>query len=164
MASAVDSRLAYARLSAVATASRLPTATRDSNNSYTTTRPGRRISRFDVAESAPMRKIVRWPFSKSVREARMMECNVIGERDFSGSGERGGPGQPTLLGRRRRGSITSPLGGCTARPWRSARGPGARRSPIVRPMPVIYPKLSSRAANERVKIMRSRCAAPGTAA
>ena len=36
MASAVDSRLAYARLSAVATASRLPTATRDSNNSYTT--------------------------------------------------------------------------------------------------------------------------------
>ena len=36
MASAVDSRLAYARLAAVATASRLPTATRDSNNSYTT--------------------------------------------------------------------------------------------------------------------------------
>ena len=42
MASAVDSRLAYARLSAVATASRLPTANRSSNNSYTTswTRPG----------------------------------------------------------------------------------------------------------------------------
>ena len=36
MASAVDSRLAYARLSAVDTASRLPTATRGSNNSYTT--------------------------------------------------------------------------------------------------------------------------------
>ena len=36
MASAVDSRLAYARLSAVATASRLPTAIRGSNNSYTT--------------------------------------------------------------------------------------------------------------------------------
>ena len=36
MTSAVDSRLAYARLSAVATASRLPTATRGSNNSYTT--------------------------------------------------------------------------------------------------------------------------------
>ena len=37
MASAMDSRLAYARLSAgVATASRLPTATRGSNNSYTT--------------------------------------------------------------------------------------------------------------------------------
>ena len=36
MASAVDSRLAYARLSTVATASRLPTATRGSNNSYTT--------------------------------------------------------------------------------------------------------------------------------
>ena len=36
MPSAVDSRLAYARLSAVATASRLPTANRDSNNSYTT--------------------------------------------------------------------------------------------------------------------------------
>ena len=36
MASAVDSRLAYARLPAVATASRLPTATRGSNNSYTT--------------------------------------------------------------------------------------------------------------------------------
>ena len=44
MASAVDSRLAYARLSAVATASRLPTANRGSNNSYTTswdtTKPG----------------------------------------------------------------------------------------------------------------------------
>ncbi len=36
MASAVGRRLAYARLSAVATASRLPTATRGSNNSYTT--------------------------------------------------------------------------------------------------------------------------------
>ena len=36
MAYAVDSRLAYARLSAVATASRLPTANRGSNNSYTT--------------------------------------------------------------------------------------------------------------------------------
>ncbi len=36
MASAVDSRLAYARLSAVATASRLLTANRGSNNSYTT--------------------------------------------------------------------------------------------------------------------------------
>ena len=36
MASAVDNRLAYARLSAVATASRLPTATRGSNNSQTT--------------------------------------------------------------------------------------------------------------------------------
>ena len=36
MASAVDSRLAYARPAAVATASRLPTANRDSNNSYTT--------------------------------------------------------------------------------------------------------------------------------
>ena len=36
MASAVDSRLAYASLSAVATASRLPTANRGSNNSYTT--------------------------------------------------------------------------------------------------------------------------------
>ena len=36
MASAVDSRLAYARLSAAATASRLPTANRGSNNSYTT--------------------------------------------------------------------------------------------------------------------------------
>ena len=36
MASAVDSRLAYARPSAVATASPLPTANRGSNNSYTT--------------------------------------------------------------------------------------------------------------------------------
>ena len=45
MASAVDSRLAYARLSAVAMASRLPTANRGSTNSYTTswdtTRPQR---------------------------------------------------------------------------------------------------------------------------
>ena len=36
MASAVDSRFAYARLSAVATASRLPTANRGSTNFYTT--------------------------------------------------------------------------------------------------------------------------------
>ena len=45
MASAVDSRLAYARLSAVAMASRLPTANRGSTNSYTTswdTTPARR--------------------------------------------------------------------------------------------------------------------------
>ena len=46
MASAVDSRLAYARLSAVATASRLPTATRGSNNSYTTS--------WDTTETVPM--------------------------------------------------------------------------------------------------------------
>ena len=45
MASAVDSRLAYARLSAVATASRLPTATRGSNNSYTTS--------WDTTKPAP---------------------------------------------------------------------------------------------------------------
>ena len=58
MASAVDSRLAYARLSAVATASRLPTANRGSNNSYTTswdtTRPGgmaRRIPRTDFSKT-----------------------------------------------------------------------------------------------------------------
>ena len=52
MASAVDSRLAYARLSAVATASRLPTATRGSNNSYTTswdTTWKRRLFLQDVA-------------------------------------------------------------------------------------------------------------------
>ena len=50
MASAVDSRLAYARLSAVATASRLPTATRGSNNSYTTS--------WDTTLS---RRILTWP-------------------------------------------------------------------------------------------------------
>ena len=47
MASAVDSRLAYARLSAVATASRLPTANRGSNNSYTTS--------WDTTLSSPSR-------------------------------------------------------------------------------------------------------------
>ena len=52
MASAVDSRLAYARLSAVATASRLPTATRDSNNSYTTSW-GTTESEEDVACHLP---------------------------------------------------------------------------------------------------------------
>ena len=46
MASAVDSRLAYARLSAVDTASRLPTATRGSNNSYTTS--------WDTTEDSPI--------------------------------------------------------------------------------------------------------------
>ena len=52
MASAVDSRLAYARLSAVATASRLPTATRGSNNSYTTS--------WDTT-AAPIWDVCRWP-------------------------------------------------------------------------------------------------------
>ena len=46
MASAVDSRLAYARLSAVATASRLPTANRGSNNSYTTSWDTTRLVKF----------------------------------------------------------------------------------------------------------------------
>ena len=54
MASAVDSRLAYARLSAVATASRLPTATRGSNNSYTTSwdTTAQGIVEFAVGEQA----------------------------------------------------------------------------------------------------------------
>ena len=59
MASAVDSRLAYARLSAVATASRLPTANRGSNNSYTTSwdtttsaRSSRNIPAFGSRNSA----------------------------------------------------------------------------------------------------------------
>ena len=60
MASAVDSRLAYARLSAVATASRLPTATRGSNNSYTTSwdttklsRRGEQLTKALIAEHHP---------------------------------------------------------------------------------------------------------------
>ena len=53
MASAVDSRLAYARLSAVATANRLPTATRGSNNSYTTS--------WDTTPTLPkMAQIATW--------------------------------------------------------------------------------------------------------
>ena len=55
MASAVDSRLAYARLSAVAMASRLPTANRGSTNSYTTswdtTRHGRTLADFSGARA-----------------------------------------------------------------------------------------------------------------
>ena len=50
MASAVDSRLAYARPAAVATASRLPTATRDSNNSYTTSWDTTPCSRYGVGQ------------------------------------------------------------------------------------------------------------------
>ena len=46
MASAVDSRLAYARLSAVAMASRLPTANRGSTNSYTTSWDTTRTKNF----------------------------------------------------------------------------------------------------------------------
>ena len=52
MASAVDSRLAYARLSAVATASRLPTANRGSNNSYTTSWDTTHIDQFPNRRSA----------------------------------------------------------------------------------------------------------------
>ena len=55
MASAVDSRLAYARLSTVATASRLPTATRGSNNSYTTSWDTTLV--LGVQPGIPLRKI-----------------------------------------------------------------------------------------------------------
>ena len=57
MASAVDSRLAYARLSAVATASRLPTANRGSNNSYTTSWDTTWTSDWVVASSRNQRGI-----------------------------------------------------------------------------------------------------------
>ena len=66
MASAVDSRLAYARLSAVATASRLPTANRGSNNSYTTS--------WDTTEDRPSytEALMRW-----IRPSLI--CREIGE-------------------------------------------------------------------------------------
>ena len=59
MASAVDSRLAYARLSAVATASRLPTANRGSNNSYTTSWDTTLRHRTGVVFGYKYRKIFR---------------------------------------------------------------------------------------------------------
>ena len=55
MASAVDSRLAYARLSAVATASRLPTANRGSNNSYTTSWDTTERSRWNFFDPTHVR-------------------------------------------------------------------------------------------------------------
>ena len=56
MASAVDSRLAYARLSAVATASRLPTANRGSNNSYTTSwDTTTKLSKYGCQNAAEMK-------------------------------------------------------------------------------------------------------------
>ena len=55
MASAVDSRLAYARLSAVATASRLPTANRGSNNSYTTSWDTTQIGGFNQIDAVHAR-------------------------------------------------------------------------------------------------------------
>ena len=61
MASAVDSRLAYARLSAVATASRLPTANRGSNNSYTTswdTTSSRAGGTASITEPPTLRRLV----------------------------------------------------------------------------------------------------------
>ena len=62
MASAVDSRLAYARLSAVATASRLPTANRGSNNSYTTSwdttgRSAGVVPRASIRSRRPRRRL-----------------------------------------------------------------------------------------------------------
>ena len=72
MASAVDSRLAYARLSAVvATASRLPTANRGSNNSYTTswdtTGRGRRFAFFVPAPGPELARL----YSLSIFRAAM---------------------------------------------------------------------------------------------
>ena len=64
MVSAVDSRLAYARPSAVATASRLPTANRGSNNSYTTS-----SNTTLVAEGAPIPLC--WLYQQSGIGARM---------------------------------------------------------------------------------------------
>ena len=64
MASAVDSRLAYARLSAVATASRLPTATRGSNNSYTTS--------WDTTKNSRIKPNFTLGKQRSVREHRSL--------------------------------------------------------------------------------------------
>ena len=60
MASAVDSRLAYARLSAVATASRLPTANRGSNNSYTTSWDTTIASAREVRPIILFARVSRW--------------------------------------------------------------------------------------------------------
>ena len=82
MASAVDSRLAYARLSAVATASRLPTATRDSNNSYTTS-SARLLEKMD--------KLVPWE-----RLERRIEPSA-GEAFRGAAVDGGAPDETTIL-------------------------------------------------------------------
>ena len=84
MASAVDSRLAYARLSAVATASRLPTANRGSNNSYTTSwdttvllarKPQiKRSSTLDFAGSEP-------DFMVFKRRQGIQTCHIVELKD-----------------------------------------------------------------------------------
>ena len=68
MASAVDSRLAYARLSAVATASRLPTANRGSNNSYTTS--------WDTTATAHI------PTQSNVKVQRLVDLALYRQRNL----------------------------------------------------------------------------------
>ena len=86
MASAVDSRLAYARLSAVATASRLPTANRGSNNSYNvlghdpttpTPRPGTRPTPRTAAQK--MDQCLRRPleFCSAVDNKTAVQCDML---------------------------------------------------------------------------------------
>ena len=69
MASAMDSRLAYARLSAVVTASRLPTATRSSNNSYTTSWD---TTTDDRGDGGPARS---WKLMRSCRAKRAAQMD-----------------------------------------------------------------------------------------
>ena len=87
MASAVDSRLAYARLSAVATASRLPTANRGSNNSYTTSwdTTANRIKYFDFCHTVRTfvgrnNLYVGWPDSD--RQSDLCE-RIIGQSSYA---------------------------------------------------------------------------------
>ena len=77
MASAVDNRLAYARLSAVATASRLPTANRGSNNSYTTS--------WDTTED-----IAALGSNAAAKKLAMRHRNSVQERILSASDQRCG--------------------------------------------------------------------------
>ena len=95
MASAVDSRLAYARLSAVATASRLPTANRGSNNSYTTswdTTAGHLIDIADQIAARRHRDRAQCPAAVRVRCYREAFVVAVGV-EIAGRAEDHGPRQ-----------------------------------------------------------------------
>ena len=83
MASAVDSRLAYARLSAVATASRLPTANRGSNNSYTTSWDTTALV-HELIEARDEKRLLR--FQKQLAKYKLLIIDELGFVPLSKTG------------------------------------------------------------------------------
>ena len=86
MASAVDSRLAYARLSAVAMASRLPTANRGSTNSYTTSWDTTNLNPANAANSPTKREAANKTRDKNSVRLMSIRWRIICRKPSFGDG------------------------------------------------------------------------------